>query len=345
MNERNGTADLLKGFAVLCMVQVHLTEVLALPAIYNSTIGHISLFLGGPPAAPVFMAIMGYFLFHTRKSFSDQFARGFLLFAGGIFLNITLNFHLLYHIYAGQIDHDPNKYILGADILTLAGLSVIIISFFRYYLKKVIYFFALLVLVLVLTPFINNAVIIDPFIQAYIGGNISWSYFPLLPWLIYPIAGYIAAHYRNRDIIKLSKRNMQIVIFSLLFIVAAGVSFAFPVSYSLNKYYHHEYLFALWTLAFISLTALTFYWIDLKAGSFSISRFVKWIGRNVTSFYVVQWILIGNIATDIYQTQQLSQLALWFIAVTGLSVVFVYVYKKFNPGLSTAPTPEVENLL
>lgn len=344
MNERNGTADLLKGFAVLCMVQVHLTEVMALPEIYNSIVGQISLFLGGPPAAPVFMAVMGCFLYQTKKSFIDQFTRGFLLFAGGIFLNVALNSHLLYHTYLGHMDHDPYKYIFGADILTLAGLSIILISFVKHYLKRNIYFIILFVLVLVLTPFINKGIFIDPFIQAYIGGYITWSYFPLFPWLAYPLAGYIYAHYLKRGIFKPGKKTLHIIIYSLVFVVAAGFPFAFPISYNIYKYYHHEFLYSLWMIAFVYLTTLGFYWIDLKSGASYITRFLKWIGKNVTSFYVVQWILIGNLATDIYQTQGLKELGLWFVIITGVSALVVYIYKRFSPGLSIAPTPEAENL-
>ncbi|MEI7897648.1 MAG: heparan-alpha-glucosaminide N-acetyltransferase domain-containing protein [bacterium] len=58
----NGTADLLKGIAVLFMIQVHIMEQFASPDTCNSLIGKISMFLGGPPCAPVFLAVMGYFL-------------------------------------------------------------------------------------------------------------------------------------------------------------------------------------------------------------------------------------------------------------------------------------------
>ena len=66
---RDGTADLLKGFAVLFMIQVHIMEQFATPDIFNSSIGKISMFLGGPPCAPVFMAVMGYFLAKSSRPF------------------------------------------------------------------------------------------------------------------------------------------------------------------------------------------------------------------------------------------------------------------------------------
>jgi hypothetical protein len=67
--KRDGTADLLKGLAVLLMIQVHIMEQFVSSDTYNSLIGKASMFLGGPPCAPVFLAVMGYFLAITAKPF------------------------------------------------------------------------------------------------------------------------------------------------------------------------------------------------------------------------------------------------------------------------------------
>ncbi len=45
--ERKPLPDVLKGIAVILMIQVHIMELLMLPAVYNSSFGYISLFLGG----------------------------------------------------------------------------------------------------------------------------------------------------------------------------------------------------------------------------------------------------------------------------------------------------------
>ena len=59
---RNHSLDLLKGIAVLLMIQVHVMELFASVAVSNSTAGKLSLFLGGAPVAPFFMIIFGYFI-------------------------------------------------------------------------------------------------------------------------------------------------------------------------------------------------------------------------------------------------------------------------------------------
>ncbi|MBU2466561.1 MAG: DUF1624 domain-containing protein, partial [Bacteroidetes bacterium] len=75
--------DLLKGIAVVLMIQVHLTELFARPAFFDSVAGKVSLFLGGPAAAPVFMAVMGYFLAWKAVSSKNLFLRGIKLIGLG----------------------------------------------------------------------------------------------------------------------------------------------------------------------------------------------------------------------------------------------------------------------
>jgi uncharacterized membrane protein len=80
MEARSNTADLLKGIAVLLMIQIHLIELFAHPNISTSAVGEFLLFLGGPPAAPIFIVIMGYFLAASKQSALQLVSRGVKLF-------------------------------------------------------------------------------------------------------------------------------------------------------------------------------------------------------------------------------------------------------------------------
>ncbi|MDV7391850.1 heparan-alpha-glucosaminide N-acetyltransferase domain-containing protein, partial [Arthrospira platensis SPKY1] len=93
--------DVLKGLAVLLMIQVHLTELFAVPFWLNSKAGQWSLFLGGAPAAPLFMAVMGYFLAKKQPTIMQAMKRGLRLISWGLMLNVGLNMHLLIKIAAG----------------------------------------------------------------------------------------------------------------------------------------------------------------------------------------------------------------------------------------------------
>jgi hypothetical protein len=45
-------------------------------------------------------------------------------------------------------------------------------------------------------------------------------------------------------------------------------------------------------------------------------------------FYVFQWLIIGNIATAIYQSQNEIQLTAWFIAILAATTVLTYEWER-----------------
>jgi len=49
-----------------------------------------------------------------------------------------------------------------------------------------------------------------------------------------------------------------------------------------------------------------------------------WLVKNTTSFYFIQWLIIGNIATAIYQTQTLSSFTLWFAWIFAITVLITW---------------------
>ena len=67
MANRTQTADLLKGIAVILMIQVHIIELFANHTIFNSDYGKLLLFLGGPLVAPIFSILFGYFIASSKK--------------------------------------------------------------------------------------------------------------------------------------------------------------------------------------------------------------------------------------------------------------------------------------
>ena len=71
--------------------------------------------------------------------------------------------------------------------------------------------------------------------------------------------------------------------------------------------------------------------IEKKLGTTIVFRYIKWIGKNITVVYIIQWIIIGNIATEIYKTVAVpSYLLLCFIAVSAISSGFCYLWVKIK---------------
>ena len=331
IQQRNITADVLKGLAVIFMIQVHIMEQFASVEVNNSIIGRIFYFLGGPFCAPVFLAVMGYFLAKTKPSFWNYLKRGFLLITVGILLNIARSIHLLITVFQGKYDLDPLFYIFGADILTLAGLSIIILAGLHLISKDNLFLYIPVLFVFAsLGSFVNIIPNSQNFFLAFVIGNFEHSYFPLFPWFSYVLLGYIFKIIFNKHQILISRFTyLHWIFIGLLSIVILYFSKdIFAISSNLPVYYHHDYMFVLWMTGFMILYVLLINQISKVLQNNMIFEFFSWTGKNVTIIYIIQWLIIGNIATAIYQTQDLLKSELWFIGITATSGILTFIYLK-----------------
>jgi hypothetical protein len=325
--------DLLKGFAVFLIVPVHILETFIDYPGRESLFGKILLVLGGPVAVPLFMIIMGYFVAMSKKSAAQNMLRGVLIFILGIFLNIGLNFHLLLKIRTEGWKFDPLQAILGVDIFYLAGLSIIILS-----VLKTIKFgqqwiaFALILFVSGSTSYFNELLMVTErnYILPFIGGKYSWSYFPLFPWLAYPLIGFLfqKTEPKIREFIQ-KQKVVSITFLAFTFILVVLFSrFGIETTINLSDYYHHTFLFLLWTLGVDVLWVLLLWFVVQKFSQFPVIVFLRWLGKNITVFYIIQWLIIGNIATAIYQTQELSKYAYWFVPIFLITIGLTRLFEK-----------------
>jgi uncharacterized membrane protein len=331
---RSGTADLLKGIAVIFMVQVHLMELFAIEDVYLSSFGNISLFLGGPPAAPLFMIIMGYFVVVKSKSAKQLLIRGIKLFSGGILLNIALNLNLLVSHFTGRLDYyiEPLHYVFGADILPLAGLSLIVIALMqRIFNASFVFYFILAVFVITAADYLvlieaDNSILM--YLYAFLWGDYVWSYFPLFPWMAYPLTG-AGFYYLNKKYTHLiNTRIKSLFLLSWIIFIILTINYGVETASELDIYYHHGLYYFLWTLLFLSGSSLLFASLNRNSGNSIPLLYIKWIGQNVTLAYVFQWIIIGNIATELYRTQETADLIFWFIGIMTLVTMLIYLFRR-----------------
>lgn len=329
------TPDLLKGVAVVLMIQVHVMELFARQEIMDGSWGKISLFLGGVPAAPVFMIIMGYFAALGNKPPGSLVRRGLRLFAAGLLLNIGLNAHLIWKVLFDGWGAVVNvwTYIFGVDILHLAGLSLMITGvFYHLFHSRVLPWLLLLSLVLVIpfvtTPY-HGEIIWLRYPLAFIYSSEAWSYFPLIPWLAYPAAGYlfrlIESVYLTKGISPL-RRNLLLLVLPVFIVI--GFTYAVKTSHSLEAYYHHDILFFLWALVFMTWWWALASFAQQHMGSTRILKFIKWLGIHVTRVYIVQWLLIGNIATGIYKSLPEYLLVISFVLMLIFTSLFTLLWNR-----------------
>ena len=333
-NPRFLLPDVLKGLAVLCMVQVHITELFATESFYLSFPGKVSLFLGGVPAAPLFMVLMGFFVGFRQMNIRSLMVRGLKLIAGGFLLNFGINFHLFYRIFSGKTDLDPLPYLFGVDILFLAGLSLIVLAIMKWIFRgQFIYSIILAIAIGALSLFLpvhHGDSLVLKYLLPYLHSDAWWSYFPVIPWLAYPLVGLAAgiALKKYPWNIKSWAINPNIFLIILLLVLLFS-GYGFRVSTNLTVYYHHGPVFFAWATAFLLLLALsTHYYLNAIQRQYIIINFIAWIGKHVTAFYVFQWLIIGNLATAIFKTQPVFSLPFWFIGITVATALLVKAWEE-----------------
>lgn len=327
-NKRLVLPDLLKGIAVLLMIQVHLTELFATETFFTSLSGRISLFLGGVPAAPLFMAVMGFFISKTADNLKAGIYRGLKLILWGLLLNIGLNFHLLSKIFYRTLLLDPLPYLFGVDILFLAGLSIILISLFRKLFRENIFAWTILALLTAsagafLPGYSGNEAWIT-YVQAYFYGTAWWSYFPVFPWVTYSLLGFIfGLLMRKEDFLPMLATYRLVITGVSLLLVLLTLGFGFRISVNLPQYYHHGITFAIWAAVFLVFLVATLSFVAEKYAETLAVRYLCWTGKNVTSFYIFQWLIIGNLGTALYKTQAPFTLPFWFAGIVIVTTLLV----------------------
>jgi len=64
----------------------------------------------------------------------------------------------------------------------------------------------------------------------------------------------------------------------------------------------------LWNLCLISFWFWFLWNVENEYSNMQPFKHLKWLGRNVTILYAMQWLIIGNIGTNVYKTQELDEL-------------------------------------
>ena len=337
MLTRTQTADVLKGIAILLMIQVHIVELFSSQEFYNSESADILLFLGGPPVAPIFMTVFGYFVFATNKTTRELVSRGVKILLLGMLLNLALNANLIFKVLRGDLDINIWPYVFGVDVLLFAGISLVLITVFRKVIEKYVF------IVLAIIPFIlisgeyvftyipENSIL--KYITSFIYGSTEWSYFPLFPWLAYPLSGVVLYQLQQKFDFRFFYLPKTKLLFGSVFLLflAFTIKYAINVSSNLQQYYHHGLLFFIWVILFCLFYALLVHELNTHIGESIVFRYLKWLGKNVTSVYVIQWVIIGNIATEVYKTvSNPVYLFYCFIAITATTNIIAYLLIKFK---------------
>jgi len=349
--DRSPVPDLARGLAVLFMILVHLTDYFARREIYeHSVFGTISLFLGAAPAAVVFVTLMGYFIPATQKTPKALFRRGLMLFMGGIALNTARSLHFLWKIWNGTAFLSPLALIFCVDVLPFAGLALMVVALLiRFVAPNYVVYFVLSVAVACVGQYAPDTTGLDPYLQyglAFLIGR-GYAFFPLFPWLAYPLLG-IAFWSLQRRWPMLASRNPRFLLASGFATVVSCFA-VLPDAVTIittdeqMDYWHPDLRMFAWCVCFTIawFVALTFAqgWL----GQAKVLRYIRWVGRNVTAFYVFQWLILWNVAPLLYRSQGTPSLLAWFVATLVASSLLTLGWRAVFQMPSQRPTASISS--
>jgi len=311
-NNRLLPIDLARGLAVFFMIAVHTLQVFASKEVKNSVFGQIIEFLGGPPAAPVFMTLMGFSFIYSRKSeLKPKLLRGFKILLSGYVLNIlrgVIPFALCNYLKMDVAKTFPSEKLdvftifTIVDILQFAGIALMIMALIQEFKinKYVILFSAFLISMLspFLWGFTLNIPFIDQIFELFWGDQpIGFSFidnkiaFPIFPWLSFPLLGmFLGETMKNTN-----DQNRTFKHFGIggILVLLIGVAISYNnAEYHFNDYYHSRQGAMLFMGGFVILWIyLTKIAIDKLPMNRLFELFFKW-SKGVTNIYFAQWIII-----------------------------------------------------
>jgi uncharacterized membrane protein len=311
-NSRLLSIDLARGLAVFFMIAVHTLEVFATQEVKNSVFGQIIEFLGGPPAAPVFMTLMGFsFIYSSKSELEPKLMRGFKIFLSGYTLNILRG--VVPFMVSTYLKTDVSKtlplekineftILTIVDILQFAGIALMIMALIQEFkINKYIILLAALVICLI-SPFLwgfkFNLPVIDQILELFWGDEpIKFSFidnkisFPVFPWLSFPLMGmFLGETIKNSKDQGLSFKYFGIIGI-IVMVIGLVISFTNP-DYHFNDYYHSR------QGGMIFMCGLVVFWLYLtklildKVPMNKLFELLFTWSNGVTNIYFVQWIII-----------------------------------------------------
>jgi uncharacterized membrane protein len=348
--------DLTRGLAVLFMIMVHTLMVYGAPATAHSAFGVGVDFLGGPPAAPVFMLLMGLaFAYSRRNDLRGGLLRSAKLFVLGYVLNLLRGVVPLG--LAGAVAPDVVAGALPAgitlldvflidDILQFAGIALAVMTLLRA-CGTGRYTLLLIAMVIAMgSPFLwgikSGLRPLDRVLDMFwgdrpLGGFIENAVsFPVFPWMVFPLVGSFLG-----DVLRESKDQRaayrRIGLTGLLVaVVGLGIAQTAP-DYHWNDYYHSR------QGAMLFFTGFVMAWLSLwdilarRVPDNPLFILLRRWSQQVTVIYLAQWIMIvwgiAVFGSGRYSTWGVLALGVLFGGLsTGVSLLVGRIRKVRSPG-------------
>ncbi|MCK4515484.1 MAG: acyltransferase family protein, partial [Spirochaetaceae bacterium] len=294
--------DILRGLAVLFMVGIHILQIYGSMEVAGSIGAGIVGFLGGPPAAPVFMFLMGALFILGKGSTSKRITRGVFLIVLGFLLNLfrgSLPVALALRLGRTTLDSihpfTPQNLFMVVDILIFAGIALVVLAVMVRFIKRPVFWLLIGLAVTIGSPWlwgIQSGVRFLDFAFELLWGTAETTDFPAFPWLLYPITGMIYGYWSIGLGEKVSNLKTSVVLGTCALIL--GILLALlDLQGQFGDPSRMGFAAHLSVLGFLLLWLSGFQLLCRKTDLGLVGKGFSYLSRNITTFYVIHWLLIG----------------------------------------------------
>jgi uncharacterized membrane protein len=337
--------DITRGMSVIFMMMIHTMLIYGdIPTQTHSVLGEIILLLGR--GTTIFLVSMGIsFVLSRRQSFQKVIKRGLYILAIGYGMNflkflvpeflfggLPKAFVSAYGLQSGTLQTGLFFLLLG-DILQLAGVTLFMMAIINQLSKsKYVPLFAAMSIIAIskeVSGFRVGIIGLDYICDLFFSNQFN-VYFPVFPWSANILLGmFLGRWYKELE------ENQPVffkktLVLGFVFMAIGGVLNFTNYEYHFGDYYH---LGPGGNILLLGAN-MVFYWlvnfvVNLIKEDNPVFKALIFCSKNVTSLYVIQWVLInwGMYIIGFWKHDQITVLGL-FPVVIGLSVSIQTTYNK-----------------
>lgn len=296
--------DLARGLAVAFMVLVHVLGHYGTAAAWATPLGTAVTFLGGPPAAPVFMFLMGTSLAFSRRATPRGILRraawlAFLAYLLNVlrgWLPATLGLTTGVVTPEQLAPYTPSALLFMVDIHQMASLALVVLAALTAVRAGPLVALGLVAVVAVVSPLLWGRTVGHPLVDgglALLWGD-AWNvFFPLLPWVAYPLAGMAY----GRLLVRSGQRIRFMRGAAVAGLAVGGVGLALMATVDpftgVDDYWRQGPGPLLGMLGFIPVWLLACDLVVRRVPAAPVYRVLFGWSTRVTAMYCVHWILLA----------------------------------------------------
>lgn len=295
--------DLARGFTVLFIPAIHTGMLYSRFVVHKSLLGIFLISVAEGPGGQLLMLLMGLsFTLKTEHSARSVMMKSAGLLLAGYLLNV-LKFVVPYSLGLLPREVLQELKIEGtkAAIWQLAGMGDILhfaaiaqwVLYGLYKLKNYQWWaLAAAIAVAVLSPLLwdrQPALPVLHYLAGLATGHPPKVFFPLLPWLVYPLAGMYIGYYLKKQ----ESRTMEHC--AIIGLILIGEGLIEQISFTTENpdgFYRTPFPETCWHIGIVLMALSIWYWVSKWFKDNLIFQLLTWSSKNITRLYFIQWVMI-----------------------------------------------------